>query len=65
MSDGDSRPFTRIWRSIWTDRDFIDLDSDAKVAFFLLVTNGEARLTGLMTIAINRWANQAGMSTTR
>jgi hypothetical protein len=63
--DKDSRPFTRIWRSIWADRDFTRLDSDAKVAYFLLISNGDARLTGLMTIAINRWAAQAGMDPAR
>jgi hypothetical protein len=61
----ESRPFTRIWRSIWTDRDFTGLDSDAKVTYLLLISNGEARLTGLMTIAANRWANQTGMDVDR
>jgi hypothetical protein len=30
-----------------------------------VVSNGEARLTGLMTIAANRWANQTGMDIDR
>jgi hypothetical protein len=59
----DSQAFTRIWRSIWSDLDFTGMDSDAMVAYFVLISNGEAGHAGLMTIAVNRWAAQAGMST--
>ena len=35
------------------------------MVYVLLISNGEARLTGLMTVAANRWAAQAGMDTDR
>jgi hypothetical protein len=53
------RKEARIFTSIWQDGDFIALPSEAQRLYFLLLSQPELSLCGLLTLAENRWAAYA------
>lgn len=51
--------YSRIFRSIWRDTDFIALPSDAQRLYMLLFSQPDISACGVLPLLVARWANLA------
>lgn len=54
-----ARAFGRILSSIWDDRDFLNLDSEAQRLYTFLVSQPNLNHAGLLPLTVRRWAAKA------
>ena len=60
-----AREYARIMLSIWSDEDFLALDSGTQRAFLLLISQPELTTCGVQSYAPRRWAKKATDTTPR
>jgi hypothetical protein len=51
-----ARSHARFWTSIWSDRHFKSLSSEAQWLYFLLVTQPDLNHAGFLPLTVRRWA---------
>lgn len=57
----EERPYTKLYRDIWDDRDFTALSPDAKLVYLALISNKKITTCGVIDYLPGRLANATGL----
>jgi hypothetical protein len=63
MSKIEQRPFAKMYRKIWSDEEFLNLDEGPQRLFMLLLSHPSTTLAGTLSLRIRPWSRLARDST--
>lgn len=56
------RPYAKLFRDIWADKDFCRLGPEARYIYLYLVSQPDLNAAGVLPLTVRRWATGAGLS---
>lgn len=58
------RPYAKLYRDIWADKDFIDLPAGVQYLYMFLLSQPDLSAAGALALTVRRWAAFTGGATT-
>jgi hypothetical protein len=56
------RPYAKLFRDIWADKDFCALDPEARYVYLFVISQPDLNAAGVLALTVRRWAARLGIT---